>query len=65
MRGTDVRVYSCSLAHSVVDCAEGTSRQFELQPPGGYRAKRGKVTTIFITHMHGEDDHAIRSVGSS
>lgn len=37
----------------VVDCAEGTTRQFALQPQGQRYLKAGKVTKIFITHMHG------------
>jgi len=51
------------LTHLVIDCAEGTTRQFELQPPGGHRIKRGKVTTIFVTHMHGECARAVRFDG--
>ncbi|TFK89376.1 hypothetical protein K466DRAFT_30400 [Polyporus arcularius HHB13444] len=40
----------------MVDCAEGTVRQFINQPnlPGQSRAKIGRVSKIFITHMHGE-----------
>lgn len=43
---------------SVVDCAEGTVRQFAINATrinqSGERAwKIGKVTKIFITHMHG------------
>jgi len=50
----------------MVDCAEGTTRQFELQPlggypSGGYRVKRGRVTTIFITYMHA--DHTMGLIG--
>lgn len=42
----------------VVDCAEGTVRQFAINATrikqSGERAwKIGKVTKIFITHMHG------------
>jgi ribonuclease Z len=41
--------------HSVVDCAEGTLRQFALQPSHtSYPPlKVSRVTKIFITHMHG------------
>ena len=42
----------------VVDCAEGTSRQFALQPQSGFRYRPHKVTKIFITHMHGKS-HSI------
>ncbi|KAF9652811.1 hypothetical protein BDM02DRAFT_3136795 [Thelephora ganbajun] len=45
----------------MVDCAEGTSRQFELQPPVGHKAKRGRVATIFVTHMHA--DHTMGLIG--
>ena len=53
--------YSLNLV--VVDCAEGTTRQFELQPshpPALYKVRRGKVNTIFVTHMHGKRDRAVR-----
>ncbi|KAH8111177.1 beta-lactamase-like protein [Phellopilus nigrolimitatus] len=38
----------------LVDCAEGTTRQFALQPErnGQKRLKTSKVTKIFITHLH-------------
>ena len=44
------------LCSTVVDCAEGTVRQFEKQPsrPGQQRLRVGQVSKIFITHMHGE-----------
>lgn len=36
------------------DCAEGTTRQFSLQPGyGEERVKINRVTKLFITHMHG------------
>jgi hypothetical protein len=38
----------------VVDGAEGTVRQFSLQPEGGRSFHVAKVNKIFITHMHGE-----------
>jgi hypothetical protein len=39
----------------VVDCAEGTLRQFAQQPAyGDHRVKVNRLTKIFITHMHGE-----------
>jgi ribonuclease Z len=38
----------------VVDCAEGTVRQFALQTErGADRLKMAKVSKVFITHMHG------------
>jgi ribonuclease Z len=38
----------------VVDCAEGTTRQFALQPHHTRPHVRiQKVSKIFITHMHG------------
>ncbi|KAI5119212.1 hypothetical protein M0805_007723 [Coniferiporia weirii] len=39
----------------LVDCAEGTTRQFALQPERPYSPKRlklAKITKIFITHLH-------------
>ncbi|KAH9021287.1 beta-lactamase-like protein [Lactarius pseudohatsudake] len=38
----------------MIDGAEGTLRQFSLQPEGGrsIRVQVGKVNKIFITHMH-------------
>ncbi|KAH9049782.1 beta-lactamase-like protein [Lactarius deliciosus] len=40
----------------MIDGAEGTLRQFSLQPEGGggrsIRVQAGKVNKIFITHMH-------------
>ncbi|KAF9451213.1 hypothetical protein P691DRAFT_699774 [Macrolepiota fuliginosa MF-IS2] len=38
----------------MVDCAEGTSRQFALQPqrPGMPRVRIPQVTKLFVTHMH-------------
>ena len=40
----------------VVDCGEGTLRQFALQPsrPNQRTLKASRITKIFITHMHGE-----------
>jgi ribonuclease Z len=38
----------------VVDGAEGTLRQFSLQPEGGRPFQVSKVNKIFITHMHRE-----------
>ena len=38
----------------VVDCAEGTLRQFAWQPYGAHRLKVSRLTKIFITHMHGK-----------
>jgi hypothetical protein len=38
----------------VVDCAEGTLRQFSLQPGAGeQRYKPLRVRTLLVTHMHG------------
>jgi hypothetical protein len=39
--------------NQVVDCAEGTLRQFALQPYGQRHLKVHKLAKIFITHMHG------------
>ncbi|KIY65949.1 Metallo-hydrolase/oxidoreductase [Cylindrobasidium torrendii FP15055 ss-10] len=43
----------------MVDCAEGTTRQFQFQPQPAYgapdsRVKIQKVEKIFITHMHAD-----------
>ncbi|KXN87748.1 Zinc phosphodiesterase ELAC protein 1 [Leucoagaricus sp. SymC.cos] len=40
----------------MVDCAEGTTRQFALQPnrPGVPRVKINQVTKLFVTHMHAD-----------
>ena len=39
----------------VVDCAEGTTRQFQLQPASNKpRLNLNRITKIFITHMHGD-----------
>ncbi|TFK42878.1 beta-lactamase-like protein [Crucibulum laeve] len=38
----------------MVDCAEGTYRQFQFQPFGQPYAKAAKVAKIFITHMHAD-----------
>jgi ribonuclease Z len=38
----------------VVDCAEGTLRQFAWQPYRAHRLKVSRLTKIFITHMHGK-----------
>lgn len=40
--------------HSVVDCAEGTLRQFASQPRQGQFLKVNDVSKIFITHLHGK-----------
>lgn len=42
--------------YTVVDCAEGTLRQFSLQPPkdGRKTPKVSHVNKIFVTHMHRE-----------
>jgi len=42
--------------YTVVDCAEGTLRQFSLQPPkdGRKTPKVFHVNKIFVTHMHRE-----------
>lgn len=48
--GTDVSV-------PVVDCAEGTVEQFTQQPSkhdDKCHRKMAKISTIFVTHMHGE-----------
>ncbi|EJD04634.1 uncharacterized protein FOMMEDRAFT_107442 [Fomitiporia mediterranea MF3/22] len=36
----------------LVDCAEGTTRQFAMQPFGPRRLKTSRITKIFITHLH-------------
>jgi hypothetical protein len=43
-----------TLRHTVIDGAEGTLRQFFLQPPknGGRTLKVSQVSKIFVTHMH-------------
>ncbi|KAF9459569.1 beta-lactamase-like protein [Collybia nuda] len=38
----------------MVDCAEGTLRQFAFQPKGQIQLKANRVTKIFITHMHAD-----------
>ena len=40
----------------MVDCAEGTLRQFALQPPKdiGKVLKASQINKIFVTHMHRE-----------
>ncbi len=38
----------------MVDCAEGTLRQFALQPLDAQRLKSTSVEKIFITHMHAD-----------
>ncbi|KAF8448066.1 beta-lactamase-like protein [Boletus edulis BED1] len=47
----------------MVDCAEGTTRQFLTQPRGnGEETLRAhKVSKLFVTHMHGENnpDHVM------
>lgn len=43
-------IHLCPL---VVDCAEGTTRQFLYQPYGGPNVRASKVTKLFVTHMHG------------
>lgn len=42
-----------TICRAVVDCAEGTLRQFAFQPHGKAYLKANKVTKLFITHMHG------------
>ncbi|KAL4064314.1 hypothetical protein J3A83DRAFT_580545 [Scleroderma citrinum] len=39
----------------MVDCAEGTLRQFQTQPRGNNEPwlRAMKVTKLFVTHMHG------------
>lgn len=38
----------------VVDCAEGTTRQFQLQPASNKpHLNLNRIAKIFITHMHG------------
>ncbi len=40
-----------------MDCAEGTTRQFALQPPFLKPPLRlQNVNKIFVTHMHGKPD---------
>lgn len=43
------------ITYSVVDCAEGTLRQFQMQPRGHGEPilKASNVTKLFVTHMHG------------
>ncbi|KAM6500755.1 Beta-lactamase-like protein [Amanita muscaria] len=38
----------------MVDCAEGTIRQFQFQPQAYPNVKASKVTKLFITHMHAD-----------
>ncbi|KAI6038978.1 beta-lactamase-like protein [Pisolithus marmoratus] len=39
----------------VVDCAEGTVRQFQTQPRGNEsRLRAMKITKLFVTHMHAD-----------
>ncbi|KAF5331141.1 hypothetical protein D9619_005747 [Psilocybe cf. subviscida] len=38
----------------MVDCAEGTARQFSLQPQGPSHLRMMKISKIFITHMHAD-----------
>ncbi|KAF8892702.1 beta-lactamase-like protein [Infundibulicybe gibba] len=38
----------------MVDCAEGTLRQFSLQPRGRPFLKVNRLSKIFITHMHAD-----------
>ncbi|KAH9926350.1 beta-lactamase-like protein [Amylocystis lapponica] len=47
----------------LVDCAEGTLRQFALQPfHDARRIKLSKVTKIFITHMHADHNMGIITI---
>ena len=48
----------------MVDCEEGTIRQFEQQPykPKYNRVRVGQISKIFITHMHGESLVVIRLI---
>lgn len=50
---------SCPL---VVDCAEGTTRQFLYQPYDGPNVRASKVTKLFVTHMHGLDPFCADSI---
>src|SRR6267154_1983516 len=45
-----------TLRNTVIDGAEGTLRQFSLQPPKnvGKTLKASQVSKIFVTHMHRE-----------
>ena len=49
---------------TVVDCAEGTVRQFAQQPyrHGDFRSRLrlSQVSRIFITHMHGKQHSGLR-----
>ncbi|KAF6764877.1 beta-lactamase-like protein [Ephemerocybe angulata] len=38
----------------LVDCAEGTIRQFANQPQQGFRYKAHRVNKMFITHLHAD-----------
>ncbi|KAF8327045.1 beta-lactamase-like protein [Amanita rubescens] len=38
----------------MVDCAEGTTRQFLFQPYGHPLVRASKITKLFITHMHAD-----------
>ncbi|KAI0631875.1 beta-lactamase-like protein [Trametes polyzona] len=49
----------------MVDCAEGTVRQFAQQPYRGGEARRlriGQVSKIFITHMHADHTMGLLTV---
>ncbi|KAK2460529.1 hypothetical protein APHAL10511_006999 [Amanita phalloides] len=38
----------------MVDCAEGTTRQFHFQPDRYTNVRASKVTKLFITHLHAD-----------
>ncbi|CAK5279563.1 unnamed protein product [Mycena citricolor] len=38
----------------MVDCAEGTTRQFAFQPQGSPWLKAASVSKMFVTHMHAD-----------
>ena len=43
-----------SFIEIVIDCAEGTTRQFQLQPQAiSPHLHLHRITKIFVTHMHG------------
>src|SRR6266404_121737 len=43
----------------VIDGAEGTLRQFALQPEGGRVLQVSRVNKIFVTHMHGKSFYLV------
>lgn|SRR6266702_344232 len=50
------------LRFTVIDGAEGTLRQFSLQPQGGRSIQVAKVNKIFITHMHRKSFYYVPSL---